>query len=388
MTTATVQERDSSPAILPRTERFVSLDVFRGLTIAGMILVNNPGSWSYVYPPLEHAKWNGWTPTDLIFPFFLFIVGVSITLSMGKRVASDTERKGIYLRILRRTLILFALGVFLNGFPYFELSSIRIPGVLQRIALCYFFSAILFLKTSFRTQVVITFALLVGYWLIMTLVPVPGHGAGVLDKEGNLAAYVDNFLLRGHLWQQSLTWDPEGLLSTIPAVATTMLGVLTGQWLRSSRDPRQKTYGLLAGALIGIILGLIMNVFFPINKSLWTSSYVLLTAGLAMLFLALCYRLVDQKGYKKIAMPFVVFGVNAIAIYVLAAIVAVLIDVFHVGAANPNGERASIKDYIYEHLFASWAGPFNGSLLFALFFVLLMFVAAWILYRKRIFIKV
>jgi predicted acyltransferase len=220
----------------------------------------------------------------------------------------------------------------------------------------------------------------------MKLVPVPGYGAGVLETEGNLAAYIDNLLMRGHLWKP--TWDPEGLLSTIPAIATTILGMLCGHWLKTDRDTIKKVQGILAMGLAGVALGQLMNLWFPINKNLWTSSYVVFTAGCALLLLALCYWLIDHLGYKKPALPFVIFGVNPITVYVLSGIVAELIDLIRVGPVLPDGSRATLKSYVYNHFFASWAGPMNGSLFFALSFVLLMFIPIWVLYRKRIFIKI
>jgi predicted acyltransferase len=370
--------------IYTKPERMVSLDVFRGITIAGMILVNNPGSWSYVYPPLAHAEWHGWTPTDLIFPFFLFIVGVAITLSLDGRIARGESQRKILLRVLRRSIILFALGLFLSGFPYFHLSRIRIPGVLQRIAGCYFIAALIFMKTKIRGQVVAAVVLLVVYWLLMKLVPVPGYGAGGLEKEGNLAAYIDNLLMHGHLWRP--TWDPEGILSTMPAIGTTIFGILTGHWLKTNRSIGQKTVGLLLAGGAAAVMGQVMNVWFPINKSLWTSSYVVFTAGMALIFLGVCCWLVDGKGFQKLFTPFIIFGVNPITVFVLSGIVARLMDLYKV--AGPAGTPVALKTHLYQNWFASWAGPLNGSLFFALAYVLAWFLPMVILYRKRIFIKI
>lgn len=368
----------------PKPERLVSLDVFRGLTIAGMILVNNPGSWSYVYSPLAHAEWHGWTPTDLIFPFFLFIVGVAITLSLESRLARGENQRKIFLQILRRTIILFALGLFLNGFPYFNLATLRIPGVLQRIALCYFFAALLFMKTKMKGQAIAAIVLLAVYWLLMKFVPVPGYGAGVLEMEGNLAAYIDNSLMSGHLWKP--TWDPEGILSTIPAIATTLLGILTGYWLKEHRSVGEKTRGLLIAGVVLVGLGQIMDTWFPINKNLWTSSYVVFTAGMALLFLGACYWLIDGRGYRRWVTPFVIFGVNPITVYVLSSMGAEVMDVYRI--AQPDGGSIAFKTYVYKNIFASWAGPMNGSLFFALAYVLVWLIPMTILYRKKIFIKI
>ena len=271
---------EQSPIVGPeentvaRTGRLLALDTFRGVTIAGMILVNNPGTWDAVYGPLRHADWHGWTPTDLIFPFFLFIVGVSIALALGRRAASGGSQGKLYLKIVRRSAIIFALGLVIYGFPYYQLSTLRIPGVLQRIAVCYLVASIVFLKTGWKGQAIIATLLLVAYWLLMTLVPVPGYGAGDLSMEGNLAAYVDRQLLAGHTWKP--LYDPEGLLSTVPAIATTLFGVMAGSWITSKRESLEKTAGLFVAGAAGIIIGWAWGGWFPINKALWTSSYTVL----------------------------------------------------------------------------------------------------------------
>jgi predicted acyltransferase len=366
------------------TARMASLDVFRGITIAGMILVNNPGTWDAIYGPLEHAAWHGWTPTDLVFPFFLFIVGVSITLALSRRAESAGSKRDLYLKIIRRTLIIFALGLFLGGFPYYNLSSIRIPGVLQRIAICYCFASIIFLNTRWRTQAFITAALLLLYWAMMKLTPVPGFGAGNLEMEGNLAAYVDRRLLTGHTWKP--LYDPEGILSTIPALATALCGVLTGHLLRSRRTPIEKVAALFVAGLAGVVVGWVWNFWFPINKALWTSSYVLFTAGMALQLLALCYWLIDIKGYRLWARPFLIFGTNALALYFLAELFARIISIIKFTRAD--GSQVDLQTAIYENLFASWAQPVNASLMFALSIVLLWLAVMAILYRRQIFIKV
>lgn len=367
-------------------ERLLSLDVFRGITIAGMILVNNPGSWSHIYDPLEHAEWHGWTPTDLIFPFFLFIVGVSITLAFAPRIETGGSNRDLYLKIIRRTLIIFALGIFLAGFPYFNFSTIRIPGVLQRIAVCYLFTSLIFLKTKVRTQIIIGVALLLLYWLLMTLVPVPGFGAGDLSKEGNLAAYLDRTLLAGHIWRTAKVYDPEGILSTIPAIVTTLCGVLTGHWLRAGRSQYEKVAGMFVAGACGVVVGWAWHSWFPINKALWTSSYVIFTAGMALQLLALCIWIIDIKGYRRWATPFVIFGVNALAVFVLSGFVTKLLIIWKITGAD--SAPVSMWKYLYDHLFASWATPINASLLFAISYVLLWLALMSLLYRKRIFIKV
>jgi predicted acyltransferase len=364
--------------------RMASLDVFRGLTIAGMILVNNPGSWESIHAPLEHAAWHGWTPTDLVFPFFLFIVGVSITLALGRRAEPGGSRRDLYLKIVRRTAIIFALGLVLAGFPRYELSTLRLPGVLQRIAVCYLIASVVFLNTKWRTQALIAAALLMFYWALMTLVPVPGFGAGDLSMEGNLAAYVDRTLLGRHTWKP--LYDPEGILSTIPAIATTLGGVLTGHWLRSRRSELEKVAGMFVAGAGAVILGWAWGLLFPVNKALWTSSYVFLTAGLALQLLAVCFWLVDIKGRRRWATPFFVFGMNALAVYFLSELFSRLISLITFTRAD--GSAVDLKTFIYEHAFASWASPVNASLMFACCVVLLWLGVAYVLYRRRIFIKV
>jgi predicted acyltransferase len=366
--------------------RLLSVDVFRGLTIASMILVNNPGTWRAVYPPLAHADWHGWTPTDLIFPFFLFVVGVSITLALGPRLEHRKPGGRLVRRIVQRSVILFALGLFLAGFPDFNLATIRIPGVLQRIAVCYLAVALLFLVTSVRTQATVMAGLLVGYWALMTLVPVPGFGAGDLGKEGNLAAYLDRTLLGPHLWRASKVYDPEGILSTLPAIATTLAGVLTGHWLRSSRSPSTKVWGMGAAGVAAIVLGLLWDRWFPINKPLWTSSYVVFTAGAALLGLAACSWLVEVQQWRRWATPFVIFGVNAIAAFVLSTFMARVLILATITAAD--GSRMSWQRALYQHFFAPWATPVNASLFFALAYLLVWLALMGILYRRGIFLRV
>jgi len=355
--------------------------VFRGITIAGMVLVNNPGSWEHIYWPLEHAQWHGWTPTDLVFPFFLFIVGVSIPLAFAKRLESGGSKRDLYLKIIKRTLIIFAIGLFLNGLPYFRLAEYRIPGVLQRIAVCYFFASIIFLNTKVRTQIAIAIGLLVFYWLLVKLVPAPGFAAGDLTKEGSLPSYVDRVVFGKHVWAQAKVYDPEGLLSTIPAIATSLIGVLTGTWLRTEKTRYEKAAGMFVVGAVCVAIGWACNPFFVINKALWTSSYVLFTGGLALQFLSICYWLIDIKGYRRWAKPFEVFGLNAIALYVVADVIAMALGEIKIGGD-------SIGSWAYDHLFASWASPINASLAMAIAFVLVCLGLMWILYRRNIFLKV
>jgi len=347
-----------------------------------MILVNNPGSWAHVYPPLRHAEWHGWTPTDFIFPFFLFIVGVAMTFSLPKPENNRALKRTIYIKIIRRTLIIYALGLFLSGFPYFDFSTIRVVGVLPRIAIVYFFAALITVNTNLKGQIWTTSGLLVLYWGLMKLVPVPGFGAGNLSVEGNLAAFIDNKLLHGHMWKES--WDPEGLLSTIPAIATALTGVLTGRFLQSGLDKRDIVGWLFVGGWYAILIGLFGHIWFPINKSLWTSSFVIFTSGAALQFLGVCYWLIEVKKYRKWAFFAIVFGMNSITVFMLSGLLARIIGLVKVDAAG----AISVKTWIYESLFASWFSAFNGSLAFALVTVLFWLGIMTILHRKKIFIKI
>lgn len=373
-----------SPTV--NSDRLISLDVFRGITVAGMVLVNNPGSWSTIYWPLGHAQWHGWTPTDLIFPFFLFIVGVAIPLAFSRRIETGGGKRDLYLKIIRRTLIIFALGIFLAGFPYFNFSTIRIPGVLQRIAVCYLFASVIFINTKVRAQVIITASLLVIYWLLMTKLHAPGFATGDLSKEGSLASFIDRWVLGSHIWKAGKVFDPEGILSTIPAIATTLIGVLTGQWLRTNKPAFEKVAGLFVLGAALVVLGWAWNPFFPINKSLWTSSYVLFTGGMALNFLAVCYWLIDIKKYQWWTKPFVVFGVNAIVLFVGSGVMARLLGLIKL--TDHEGKQVSLHTTIYRALFASWLSPYRASLAFAICFILVWLGLMWILYRRKIFIKI
>jgi predicted acyltransferase len=360
----------------------MSLDAFRGLTIAGMILVNNPGSWSHIYPPLRHAAWHGWTPTDLIFPFFLFIVGVAIPFSFGKRLARGDSRRDLFLHILRRSLILFGLGLFMAAFPFFDnLDRLRIMGVLQRIGIVYLVAAPAFLFLGRKGRGALAVGLLLGYWALLFLVPVPGFGPGDLSPEGNLGAYLDRMILGDRLWRAD--WDPEGLLSTLPAIGTTLLGIFTGEWLRSGVGSLRKTLGLLGAGAALLLLGQLWGQVFPINKGIWTSSYVLFTAGAGLLLLSVFYWVMDAMRWRAWATPFVIYGMNAIAVFVASGLVAKLMGIIRVG-----GEDTSLHGWVYDRLFVSWAGPMNGSLGFALTYVLVWLFLMWLLYRRRIFIKI
>ncbi|MBW3630053.1 MAG: DUF1624 domain-containing protein [Gemmatimonadetes bacterium] len=367
------------------TGRLHSLDVFRGMTIAAMLLVNNPGTWDAVYPPLRHAVWHGWTPTDLIFPFFLFIVGVSMTFSFSKLQERGDGRGEILWKSTKRAAILFLLGLVLASYPWigYDYSHLRIPGVLQRIALAFLAASGFVLWLGWRGRVVAVGALLLGYWALMSWVPVPGVGAGVLEPGKDVGALVDRAVFgTDHLWASSRTWDPEGLLGTFPAIATTLLGVFVGEWLRSRRSPGVIARGLLIAGAVGVLVGLLWDQAFPINKALWTSSFVVFTAGMATLALAVCYWIVDVEGYRRWALPFVVFGVNAIAAYFLSGLMAREIGMPRLSGAG------TVKGWIFENAYASWLSPINASLVFGLSFVLFWMGVMWVFYRKGVFIKV
>lgn len=352
------------------------LDAFRGLTVAAMVLVNNPGSWQAVHAPLRHAAWHGLTPTDLVFPFFLVIVGLAIPPSLQGRPAT-----GALVRVGRRAVVIFALGLVLNGFPAYDWSTIRIPGVLQRIAVCYLVAAAVYLVTSWRTQSVVLAVLLLGYWGAMTLIAVPGHGAGDLSPDGNLAAWVDRAVLGPHLWRASRLYDPEGIVSTVPAVATVLVGVLAGQWVLSHRPPRTITMGLLLAGALGVALGAEWANWFPVNKALWTSSYAVLTAGIALLVFAACYWAVEVCGWRGWATPFVVFGVNALALYFLSSLASIALTLVRLGERD-------LRATIYESLFASWAAPADASLAYAVTYLGAWWLVMAVLYRLGIRLRV
>ncbi|HLV95149.1 MAG TPA: heparan-alpha-glucosaminide N-acetyltransferase domain-containing protein [Candidatus Acidoferrales bacterium] len=375
-----------------RADRIQSVDVFRGLTIALMILVNNNGDFRAAYWPLLHSQWNGWTPTDLVFPFFVFIVGVSMVYSFRSRLARGDSRGSIFMHAVRRVVILFAIGVLvINSFPdHYQFDHIRIYGVLQRIAMCYLIAAVFVLWTGTRGQIVGIAACLIGYWILMRYVPVPGFGVPgrdipLLDPDRNWVAWLDRKLLTGHLYEG--TRDPEGLLSTIPAIGTILSGVLTGEWLRSNRTARAKALWMLIFGIVGLAAGKFFNIWFPINKKLWTSSYVVFTAGFALVVLALCYWVLDvRKRRGRWTMPVLVFGMNAIAAYTLSEMLSAGLDSWRMGSG---GHEASVRELIYYHLFTSpQAHSANASLAYSIAFVLVCWLAMWILYRKKIFLKV
>ncbi len=427
------------------------------MTIAGMVLVNNPGTWSAIYGPLKHAEWHGITPTDYIFPFFLFIVGVAVPIALNKRIAEGITRD-VYLKIFSRSAAIFASGLAISALPLFVINetaipwplkwtaalsiigalyflylrsfrialalfgvwavivfgsyfagyaitpynfgTMRIPGVLQRIAVCYLIVSIIYLHTNWKQQTAIGIALLLVYWLMMTKIPVPAcEIATIDDKACNLAAFLDRVILGvDHIWRAGKVFDPEGILSTLPAIATTLSGVLAGTWLMSEppasaggqsdrvrNDADRKAVGLFFFGTILLAVGWSWSLVFPLNKSLWTSSYTVYTSGLALLTLAVCYYVIDIKGYKRWAKPFVIFGVNALALFVFSGIIARLLGIIRV--AVPEGKEISLQQWIYQNLFLTWAEPINASLAYAGSFILFWMFLMWLLWRRRLFIK-
>lgn len=376
------------------SRRLLSLDFFRGVTVAAMILVNNPGDWGHIYSPLEHAEWNGCTPTDLVFPFFLFIVGVSIAYAMSSKKNDPASHSKTILKAFKRALILFGLGLFLSLFPKIftdpleAFKTVRIPGVLQRIAVVFFISSVLFLKSSTKNLFRIIIGLLAVYWALMTFVPVPGVGFPNLEKETNLGAWIDRSVLtEAHLWKTAKTWDPEGILGTIPAIATGLLGVLTGIYLRRKDiDEPTKVSWLFSAGISAAILGLLWGLAFPINKSLWTSSYVLYSGGLAMMVLAFSYWIIDIKGYAAFTPPFVAYGLNAITVFFLSGLIPRLLNMIRVSI--PDGTDTGFQSWLYTSYFKPHFSPVNASLAWAICFNLFWFIILWVMYKKKIIIKV
>ena len=381
-------------------QRLLSLDFFRGLTVAAMILVNNPGSWSHIYAPLEHAEWNGCTPTDLIFPFFLWIVGVSIAFAMSSSKADPSTHQKTIIKAIKRGIILYSLGFFLaifgkimaviiDGKSLLEaFQTVRLLGVLQRIGIVFIISSIIFLRVSNKGIFKLFVAILAIYWALMTFVPVPGIGYANLEKETNLAAWIDRGILtEAHIWASSKTWDPEGVLSTLPAIATCLFGILVGVWLRNKEvDQPTKVAWLFTSGVAAVILGLLWDLQFPINKALWTSSYVLYAGGLASIGLALCYWLIDVQGYKRITTPFVVYGINAITVFFLAGLMPRVLNLIKL--PNADGTKSALLEKFYTTCYTPFFSPINASLIWAITYVLGFYVLLYFMYKKNIIIKV
>ena len=385
------------------TQRLLSVDVFRGATIGLMILVNNPGSWKYVYAPLRHANWHGWTPTDMVFPFFLFIVGVAISLSFSKNFEQGASQTSLLKKIVRRTLIIFGLGLLLNGWPFgIPLSSvaaenfsfsdifdsilnIRILGVLQRIALCYLIASLIYIYArSLRSRITITAVLLIIYELGMRLPLIDGWGAGSFELESNFARYLDIKLIgAGNMYAvNKIPFDPEGLFSTLTATITTLMGVFTGELLIGKIDKYKKLIYISALGLIVFVLGALLDFVEPINKQLWTISYTLFMGGWAMIFLSISIWFIDIKGWRKWLTPFIVLGSNPIVIYVGSSLMAKTLYLIKVSG------NISLKSLIYTDILQPIAGDFFGSFLYAFLFLTAWTAVGWVMYRKKIFVKI
>ncbi|MFC4871483.1 acyltransferase family protein [Negadavirga shengliensis] len=361
-----------------KTTRLISLDAMRGFTIAAMIMVNYPGTWDHVYPPLLHAHWNGITMTDFIFPFFLFIVGVSIAFAYSKRLALGKPKGEMYEKIIIRSIKIFAVGVLLNLIPHFDFTEVRIAGVLQRIAVVFLVCAILFLNTDWKKQAYISAAVLVLYWFAMALIPTPGAGKPMLEPGVNLAAYIDSILLPGKMWEG--TWDPEGLFSTLPSIVTGIMGMLAGRILLADISPPFRANYLMAIGVPLILIGLLWAQVFPINKHVWTSTFALVTGGTAFTVLGAFYFMVDILGHKKGTSVGIIFGANAITVYVLADILSLVFYGLKIGGNS--------LDAHFVTGLADIGLPIKlASMLYALLFVAINFIPAYILYKKQIFIK-
>ncbi len=384
MAQSSVSTLDSVAGASQNLERLVSLDAFRGLTMALMILVNNAGG-PVAYGPLNHAEWNGWTITDTVFPSFLWIVGVAITLSLGRRVSTAKSRVQLLWPILRRAAILFFLGLTVYAFPHFSLSTQRILGVLQRIAICYLIASTIFLFSGLRGQILWIAGLLVAYWMLMMLVPVPGFGTGHLDVDGNFAHYVDWNLLGRHNYAGTVTWDPEGIVSTLPAIATALLGIIAGRILQLRESLAERTTKLFVIGSLLLAAGAIVDIWMPINKKLWSDSFVLFMAGLDFVVLAVCIYFVDMRGWKKPVKPFVILGMNAIAIYLASEYLDEALGAIRWQAG---AKTISLHQVIYNNVFAPLASPMNASLLYSITYVLIMFAIAYAMHRRRWFLRV
>lgn len=420
-------------------ERLISLDVFRGLTILLMTIVNNPGDWGHVYAPLLHSEWHGCTPTDLVFPFFIFIMGVAVPLAMPTKTWESTT----FNKILVRSLRMFCLGIFFNYFAKIQLfgldgipllagrliitiavgyalmgnfsskvknilafsilfiylflayigieayHDVRLPGVLQRIAIVYFVVSLLYLKTTRKTQIITGVVLLLGYWAIMTLIPVPGIGAANLDKGTNLASYIDSILLKGHMYRETITWDPEGILSTIPSIVNGIIGLLIGQVLQADTIKIQKAQKMGIIGTILIFFGLLWDIVFPINKALWTSSYVLYTTGLATTCLAFLYYVIDIAEYKKGFKLFLIWGVNPMIVFFFSQIIPQALVM--VQLKNPENPETQINllNYLYHFGIAPFfSNPMTASLAGALVYVAIWTFILWIFYKNKLIFKV
>lgn len=393
-----------------KSERLLSLDVFRGMTVAGMLLVNNPGTWSAIYPPLAHAPWHGWTPTDLIFPFFLFIVGITTELSLHARRQRGDDERAILQQILRRGALIFLFGFLLSGFPFFtwppalegasfvervvhRIEHWRVMGVLQRIGLAYIIGGLLTWRTTVRQQIALLAVILLGYWALMTLVPVPDTGVAgrfVLDKPDQLlSAWLDRTILgTDHLWVGGKTWDPEGLLSTLPAAGTMICGTFAGKWIGMQTRPlSERLAGLFAVGALAMMAGSMWHWVFPINKNIWTSSYVLFTAGIGAVSLATCMWIIDVQQWRRWTQPFVVYGINPMLAFLGSGLMARGIASLWTWDAG-NGTRMSAQGFVFKTVFASWLPPREASFAYAVAFVTFWYLVLLVARKRGFVLKV
>lgn len=378
------------------SERLLSLDVFRGITIASMILVNNPGSWSHLFKPLEHAEWHGWTPTDLIFPFFLFIMGVAMAYAFGKHLDNPAAKKALFPKILRRSLMLIGIGLLLNANAFilkiffiekytWADTYLRWLGVLPRIGICYFFASMIILKCKQAGRYSWTFALFFIYMLIFVFIPKSGGDPFCMIKGENIAFAIDKFVLGNHMWQTNN--EPEGLLSTLPAIVSVLSGFFTGQWLKTAHSQMTKLAGMMIAGLFLTMQGYLFQEFMPLNKALWTITYVLFSSGMALQFLAVSYFLIDMQKVRSWATPFLAFGSNAIVVFCGSSLVGATLAY---ARFNFDGKVQSIKGIIYQYGLVEGIGlsPLNGSLAYALGTIAVWGTVAYILYKKKIYVKI
>ncbi len=349
------------------------------------MLVNDAGDGRHTYAPLEHSEWNGWTPTDVVFPSFLWVVGVAMTLSLGRKLEAGTPRGKLFGQALRRAAILYALGLLVYAYPGLSFSTQRLMGVLQRIAICYLIGAAIYLTTGLKAQIIWVVSLLSVYWLMMTLIPVPGYGVGRLDMEGNLAHYVDRVVLGAHNYASTRTWDPEGVVSTLPAIATVLFGIMAGHLLRIERSLSERTTWLFLVGNLLMACGLICDTWLPINKKLWTSSFSMFMAGLDFVIFAIFLWLVDGRGYQRWVKPLMIMGMNAIAVYMASELLAEALDGIR---WQSGGQEIWLHRWIFTHVFSPLASPYNASLLWAIAYTLLMYLLAYAMYRRKWFWKV
>lgn len=365
--------------------RILSLDIFRGLTIMAMIIVNTPGSWSYVYPILRHAEWNGCTPTDLVFPFFIFAMGFAAVLSITKRLQKGTSKQKLFLQLLRRSAIIFLLGLIINSFPFNDLANIRIPGVLQRIAIVNLVCGLLLIYSDIKIIWYVSITLLLSYWALMTLVPVPDFGPSNLGQTTNLAAWLDRLIIGKHVWVYTKLYDPEGILSTLPAIVSGLVGVLAGNSFTKSKSESDKLIYLLVFGNILITSGMAWGLLFPINKQLWTSSYVLYTSGFAMVVLGIIYWIADIKRIRKFAPPFLAFGTNPIIAYFGSGIGIGVMGMIQINTAD---SKTSLYNWLFIQYQSMGLSPINASLLGALLYTGFWLLVVAVMYRWHIIVKI